>query len=125
MPTGLAVWRLKVLEPCDGLKLKIRFREEGKEKVMVHTLNAGGGKGQAYAPPIALHTDLGMEYTTWVEHRQAGFLNFIPYVEEFWGLWMQWISVHWLLMVLSPWLMGYLIVAVILVPISRNVLGVY
>jgi hypothetical protein len=117
--TGLAVWKLKVLEPVERLELTIH-RPDAAGEPMVHEFRAGGPK---YAPPLKLHGGTDSDYSTWVSLRRAGFLEYVPLLRlgRFWNWW----NSKWISGFLPPWLLAYLVIAVIFVPLLRKVLRVY
>ncbi len=137
---GLAVWEIT---PQQAMEVDLVIATGDKR--MVHPLNVGT---PAYAYPLQLH---GGDYSTWVDHEKAYFLNYVPKMPEFWNWWeavskrpaptledgaslwaqavyyvWKW-PIHIVSMVtwLTPWLVAYLAIAIPFVPLLRKVLKVY
>lgn len=109
---GLAVWEITPTEPVD-VKLVIGY-PEGR---MEHQLKVGYAQ---YAQPLIIH-DMEKGYMTYIDHRRAGFLNWIPGVDWFWNWWNR----QWYTAFFPPWLVAYLVICIPFVPLLRMALKVY
>ena len=141
---GLAVWRLKVVGPCDPELLRIHF----DRKAIECPLRAGG---RIYADPIIAHDTAAAwpDATSQVVLRQSWPLEWVPGGQTFWKWWLHaandaapktqpglpntlkmyfWSLPIWLVTrvtLFAPWLAGYLLLTIPFVPLLRRVARVY
>ncbi|MCG3179532.1 MAG: hypothetical protein BIFFINMI_01868 [Phycisphaerae bacterium] len=144
--TGLGVWKMKILKPADHITLTFRYSDGGTMRSLEHPVRAGGWK---YDNPMVIHPEEAGDQMTFVEHRRAGYLNYIPGMKAFWRWWDResnaappepgerfgqkmanffWHWPVWIVLrvtLLAPWIMAYLVIASVFVPLTRKWLGVY
>jgi uncharacterized membrane protein (DUF106 family) len=98
---GIAVWYARPVKAMDRAEITIRHAEDS----VVIPFTVGGN---IYEAPMAMYP--GKITATWVHLRQSKFLGIVPGIE---------------IIMFPPWLIAYLIITIIFVPLLRKVLKIY
>ena len=99
---GLATWEIRPTVASDAITLVVRHEGQTAE----HVLSVGG---RTYAPPLELPEADKIEATE-VRLRQYKLLGILPGIPA---------------ILLAPWLVAYLVIAIICVPVVRKVFKIY